>query len=152
MEKRWNPWAALRARPELELDLVALPAVVGGAVYAPQDNCAVILIDTALSRRDRKAALGHELVHHERGGGCPTNEAMPPQWDAVIRREELVVEAEVARRLVPADELRGMLTRMGASELGGASAADIAEHFDVPEDVAIAAVRQLGPSERGRPA
>lgn len=144
MEKRWNPWAALRGRPELELGLVELPAVVGGAIYAPQDSWAVILIDASLSRRERKAALGHELVHHERGGGCPTNEEMPPAWDVILRRDELQVEAEVARRLVPLDELQSFVERMALSELGGASASDIAEYFDVPEDVAISAVRQLG--------
>jgi len=150
VEERWNPWAALRARPDLEFGLAELPAVLGGAVYAPQpEGWAAIVIDRGLDQRRRRAALSHELVHHERGGGCPTDD-MPVQWAPVVRREENVVAAEVARRLVPREELRAFVERMTVSELGGASARDIAEHFDVPDEVAALAVHQLGP-EGGRP-
>ena len=41
------------------------------------------------------------------------------------------------------DELRCFVDRMTVSELGGASARDIAEHFDVPEEVAVVAARLL---------
>lgn len=106
------------------------------------EGWSAILIDRRATRRQRKALLSHELVHHERGGGCPSDD-MPEQWGAVVRREEHRVEVEVARRLVPLDELRAFLKRMTVSEMGGASARDIAEHFDVPEDVASLAARLL---------
>lgn len=143
MEKRWNPWAALRDQPELELALVDLPAIAGGAFYAPQpEGWAAILIDRRRSRRDRRALLAHELVHHERGGGCPTSD-MPSHWTVVARREEARVNIEVARRLVPLDELRAFLDRMSDSELAGATARDIADQFDVTEEIALLAVQQL---------
>lgn len=140
----WNPWRALRAREHITLDFETLPASTGGAFIATwPDGDVNIVLDPQLDRRERAAALAHELVHEERGGGC-TSVGMPPGWAAVVRRDERQVEAEVARRLVPGDELRAFVDRMTLSELGGATARDIAEHFDVPEEVAVLATRELG--------
>lgn len=139
----WHPWRELRRRDHLVLGFAVLPDELGGSVYWPRGGRAAVIIDPRLPQRERRAALAHELVHDERGGGCDAD-CMPPAWDAVVAREEGRVAAEVARRLVPDDELRAFLRRLTESELGGATARDIADHFDVPEEVASTAARLLG--------
>lgn len=142
----FNPWAELRDRQHIVFSLVALPAATGGAVYWPKDDRAAILIDPALTRRERRAALAHELVHDERGGGAECV-GMPATWDAVVTRAEAAVDNEVARRLVPADELH----RFCACQVeiaGHVGALEVAEHFDVPEGVAGRALRQMSNNEQ----
>lgn len=68
----------------------------------------------------------------------------------VARREEARVEATVARRLVPLDELaRYVERRLDLDE--GVTAPAVAEEFDTTERIAGAALRELaaGPT-RGR--
>ena len=144
----WNPWRALRERRHLEMRRVDLPDEVGGAVYWPTRDFVAVLIDKRLGRVERRCALAHELVHDERGGGVPS-EGMPPQWEAIRVKDEHAVDDEVARRLVPLDELASVVSAM--SDLGeGVEAWQVAEHFDVTEAVArralelLAAERQEG--------
>lgn len=133
----WQPWRALRERGHLVFRLAPLPQGVE-AIYWPRGARAAVIVDAALPRRVRKAALAHELVHDERGGGCDLMGA-PPGWSAVVAREELIVEAEVARRLVPAAPLARFCARM--VELGyGVTAEEVAEEFDVPDVVAARAL------------
>lgn len=87
--------------------------------------------------------LTHELVHDERGGGA-SFPGQPATWEAVVRREELRVDAEVARRLVPADELRARCAALGSVD--DADVAELADHFDVPEAVLRVALRALADS------
>lgn len=125
--ERWNPWRALCGAPELELALVPLPAKAGGGLYLPQPGGWVaILIDDSLGRRDRNAALAHELCHHELDGG-----------------KEAVVRRRVAERLVPLDELRAFIEARVSPELEGVTVREIADEFDVPESVARRAVDML---------
>lgn len=135
----WNPWRALRSRPHIVLRFAALPADTGGAVYWPRGARAAIVIDPALRRRERNAALAHELVHDERGGGAD-KEGMPASWSPVVVRDEAAVDREVARRLVPPEELAKFLEVMELLEVG-VTVYEVAEHFDVPEDVACEALR-----------
>ena len=135
----WNPWRALRSRTHIVFRLAPLPAETGGAIYWPRGSRAAIIIDPALSQVARRAALAHELVHDERGGGADL-EGMPGSWSAVVMRDEAAVNAEVARRLVPPAELAEFCRMMVALELP-VSALDVAEEFQVPEAVAALAMR-----------
>jgi hypothetical protein len=137
----WNPWKALRERRHLVFARALLPAATGGAVYARRQHRAAIVIDPRLDRRARNAALAHELVHDERGGGCEY-EGMLPTWHPVVSRDENRVQDEVARRLVPLQELQDLVGRR--ADLEGLVLWEIAEHFDVPEAVAARAVGLLG--------
>jgi hypothetical protein len=137
----WNPWRELRRRTHIVFRLAVLPDSAGGAVYWPRAGRAAIIIDPRLSRVDRNAALAHELVHDERGGGAD-HPGMPPSWAAVVARDEAAVDQEVARRLVPADELVKFCEVMVLLDLG-VTAHEVAEHFEVPPAVAAAALRDL---------
>jgi hypothetical protein len=137
----WHPWAELRRREHLVFALEALPEATGGAVYAQRGPRAAIVIDPTLGRRQRKAALAHELVHDERGGGCEY-EGMLPAWHPVVSRDENRVHDEVARRLVPLEELRAFCGHQ--AEVNDSVAAwQVAEYFDVPDAVGARALQLL---------
>lgn len=123
----WNPWRALRSREHITFRLASLAEWDLDAVYWQRGERAVIVIDPALTRVERNAALAHELVHDERGGGCA--------WPAMVHREEVGVDREVARRLVPLDELEEWARRRTEAELV-TTVHDVAEHFDTTEQLA----------------
>lgn len=118
-----------------------MAALAGGAAYYRSGGLAAIIIDPRLSRSERNAALAHELVHDERGGGAD-HPGMPASWAAVVARDEAAVDQEVARRLVPPAELARFCEVMALLDIG-VTAHEVAEHFDVPPAVAGAALRQL---------
>ncbi len=130
--ERWEPWRALRAAGDaVELRWGDLPDERGRFErYATLD---VIWLDASLSRRDRRAVLAHELIHRERGIGAP--DASP----ATMVREEAIVRAEVVRRLVPVAALQ----HIADAWPDGAMPREIADHFDVPQDLAEAAMVAL---------
>jgi hypothetical protein len=137
----WSPWRELRDRPHIEFTLGRLPHSTGGAVYWPERGWTAILLDRRLNQTERRCALAHELVHDERGGGVPIS-GMPDTWRPVAAREEGIVDNEVARRLVPLDQLR--LAVDDLADLGmGASPLDVALAFDVTPEVAERALRLL---------
>lgn len=133
MERGWNPWRALRARADIELVWADLPDGTRGAATRQGERVEIIL-DVALDRRQRRATLAHELVHLERGVMGPV--ATP----ATMELEEERVRRETARRLVPLDRLaRCPMVRSGE----GVTAGQVAECWDVPEEVATCALRLL---------
>lgn len=134
----WNPWAALRGRPHIIFRLDHIAAHGGGAIYARRGDRAVIVIDPALDRPARRAALAHELVHDERGGGAD-HPGMPEGWAAVVAGDERAVDRIVARRLVPATALANLVAQLVDVD-GGVTAGAVAEAFEVPEAVAITAL------------
>lgn len=136
-----NPWAELRRRPHLVFGRAPLPADVD-AVYWPRGDQAAVILDIELGRVERKAALAHELVHDERGGGVCL-EGMPEMYATIARREELRVGRIAARHLVPVDELRAFIAARVSPELEGVTLLEIAEEFDVTEAVARRAVELL---------
>lgn len=140
MGRRWDPWAELATRDHIVIGFDPCARVGGGAVYARRGAFAAIVIDPALDRRERRAALAHELVHDERGGGCD-HAAMGAPWRAVVSRDEARVDQIAATRLVPPDELRAFLLARGS--VGPVTLDDIAEEFDVPIQVAATAMRAL---------
>lgn len=152
----WDPWAALGARPHIELRFDEVARLLGGGLYASRAGRAVIAIDPDLVGPERTAALAHELVHDERrhgdGGGRAGWVVMSldgPEpigggvdgFEVLAAREEAIVGAIVADRLVPPDELDRLVD--GLVGLGlGVGVDDVVEAFGVPRAVARAALEQ----------
>lgn len=139
---RWNPWRALREREAIRFARLDLPAGVDGA-HAIRGEQRAIVVDRSLHRIERNAVLAHELIHDERGHCGP--DASPLE----VLKEERRVDGEVARRLVPFDELAEFVAaRLALDE--AVSVGDIAEHFEVPRSVAQRAARMAShPSVSG---
>jgi hypothetical protein len=133
---RWNAWAELRDRTHLELTWAYLTGHAG-IIRQLAAGRRQIVLDARLGRRDRHAVLAHELVHDERGVLFDDDTPL-----GVVRKEEAWVQAETVRRLVPLDELDG-LVRAHVTSGGTVSVHEVAEWFDVPDDVAADALRQL---------
>lgn len=127
-----NPWSILRERTHLVFALRRLPDGVEG-VYWPRDDRAAILLDDRLSQSQRRAVLLHELIHDERGGGSRAPHTA---------KDEMQVDREVARRLVPLAELQRLVDRLIDLD-EPVSAVDVMEEFDVPVDVANRALWML---------
>jgi hypothetical protein len=135
----WNPWAAARAHPRLE---IAFDDVPQGATWHRDEHGDRITIDVRATRRERRALLAHELIHAERGIGHPV--ATP----ATMEREEAIVRRETALRLVPLEELAELVRRL--DDIEPVTALLVGEEFDVPEPVAreaLFALRQRSPYE-----
>lgn len=129
----WNPWAALRALEEISVVFRRLPRGMRGCI-GQRGVSAVIVIDDRLGQLERNAVLAHELVHYERNGGA-WHAGQPPTWAAVVARDEAAVDDEVARRLIPPDELARYVD--GRVDLGDAVMPwEIADEFGVPERIA----------------
>ena len=131
---RWNPRAALAARTEIVLRRVALDGTLLGLCEIDDHGGTTVTLDVTLAGAERDAVLAHELVHAERGGGIDYVDA-PPGWGAVVAREERIVDLEVARRLVPAEEL-ARFARARASTGDAVTVDDVMDEWDVPEWVA----------------
>jgi hypothetical protein len=128
----WNPWAAARAVPHLEIWFADVP---DGATWHRDHVGDHSTIDAAAPRRQRRALLAHELVHVERGVGYPAATA------ATMEREEAIVRRVVAVRLVPLDALSELVARR--SDVEPITEVLVAEEFDVPEDIAREALLAL---------
>ncbi len=129
----WNPWRALRQRPDTAFAFAALGGPAGRWERDPDGD--VILIEATLGRRARRVALAHELVHAERGVGHPDASG------ATMSLEEERVRREVARRLVPSAALRRFVAARAG--VGPVEPDDVAEEFDVTPEVADLACRLL---------
>lgn len=129
----FNPWAWLRERPHIVLRWMRLPAGTRG-LYVDGDE-QVIVLDPSLGRVQRNATLCHEVIHAERG-------VTGARW-----LDERGIEDEVARRLVPPDELAQLVASI-CDDGTPVMAWEIAEAFDVPEAVAARACGLLK-RERG---
>jgi len=138
---RWNPQAELDEPDSPTVLVRVLPEGAGRAVYWRRGARAFVVLDPSLEGCERAAALGHELIHHERGGLCD-DVGMPAAWGAVVAREERAVNREVARRMVPVDELEEFV--VGMADLGlSAGPGEVAEQFDVAQWVAEVALELL---------
>lgn len=130
---RWNPWRALRRREQARLRFRSIHPSSGGGLVTVVNGQETIWLDHRLDRVERNAVLAHELIHLERGvpeAGCP---------DLLRDKEEALVRAETAQRLVPPDELQ--VWAETRAKLGPVTVVDICDEFGVPIDVAIEAVR-----------
>ena len=126
----WNPWRALRELEHARLGHVELPEGVEG-MLVPYSDHPVILLHENLTQVERNAALAHELVHLERGWPCRA------PW-----AEEERVHDEVARRLVPLDQLHRWVLERERSDLNVENW-EVADVWWVPEPVAERALRIL---------
>lgn len=130
---RFNPWAALRARPHLTFEYRFITC---RGLWTPHgDGTATITLDPRLTRRERRCVLTHELVHDERGIPFP---AGAPR--ALVEAEERWVRAETVRRLVPPDQLAALVERAP----GPLTVVDVADEFDVDWRTARAACARIG--------
>lgn len=136
---RWDPWLAAESRAHIDLRIAPLPHRLR-ALYWPRGERAAIIISPRLAPTERRAALAHELVHDERGGGAA---------EPFTAKDERSVVAEVARRLVPPDELARFVERQQRLG-GGVTALDVAEEFDTTPDVAAVALARLAAAKEHR--
>jgi hypothetical protein len=103
----YNPWRDLAERfPHVQVHIVDLPDDVLGEIHGSGE---VILLRRGTSTAQRRCTLTHELVHLDRG--LPDD--LTP-WQ--LAREERSVEAEAARRLIPAEALTKALRVAGSDE------------------------------------
>lgn len=121
----YHPWRELRGRPEIDVQWAALPLDVSALVEGTS-----ITIDSRLTQVQRRCSLLHELLHVERG--------VP---HGVDEREESLVEQEVARRLVPLEQLVDALRWSRHPR-------EVADHCWVTVDVILTRAEHLHPSER----
>lgn len=128
-----NPWAELRARADVALRWGHLPAEAGDGLVVDDGQQVTIWLSATAGRRERNAALAHELEHVRRG--VPPRDAP----DELVAKEEAIVRRITAQRLVPPAELRDFAR--SRSTVGPVTLHDIAEHFDVPIDIAEQAAR-----------
>jgi len=139
----WKPWKELARRGHISFRLDPnLPRSTGGAIYVREGDRALIVIAGWLDQRERKCALGHELIHDEAESSC-RHFGAPKLWDAVVAREEAQIDREAARRLVPRNELVAFLAREATMIDPAVTLADIAERFDVIERYADLAFSSL---------
>lgn len=139
--RRTNPWGEAEARPDVEVHLAPLPDECGGAAVQRRAGVAYILIDPMLSPVEQRCRLAHELVHLERGSSmrCAWS---PCTMDAVIVREEIYVDREVADWLVPLEQLAHVVDGMVRAGVD-VTAVAIAEEFMVTKPIARIALDQL---------
>jgi hypothetical protein len=138
-EDRFDPWRAAEHHDDLIVVLHPVAALMGGGLHTRRGGVGVIVVDPALGGPDRRAVLTHELVHHERGD--VDRAGVPPTWQAMVDREERAVDREVARRLVPPDELAALVAERAGLD-AGIGPAEVVDHFDVPPWVAVLALEQ----------
>lgn len=132
-------WRVLRDHPDIEFKVLDLPAGIK-AIYAQRGEDVAILVDKGLSPAERLAAVAHELIHHERGGGCHHPDA-PPLLHVATKREERRVELAVVEGMVDWPRLRRFVDQR--AEIGMVFPLDVAEEFDLALDVADLALRRL---------
>lgn len=133
---RWNPWRTLRDRSHITLVWVDdLPPTIRGA-WRTSGRRTEVFLNARLGRIERRAGLGHELVHDERGihlsPDCP---------QAVREKEEAIVRRLTAERFVPVSELLE-LVEAWVSVGEPVDAHLVAREFDVPADVAQTALER----------
>lgn len=133
--RRWHPWRELRDRPHITLAFDQIADRFGGGLYGRRGDQAAVVISPELDRAGRRCALGHELLHDERGVLAPDATA------ATMQIEERAVRREAARRLVPLDELERFVTTRATVDM--VTAELVADEFDVTITVASEAIRQL---------
>jgi hypothetical protein len=130
---RYNPWRDLRDNwPEVEVRIVPMAADLLGELRYP-----VITLRAGTSAAQRRCTLTHELVHLERGvRDCG-------RW---AEREEQLVHAEVARRLISLDLLAAAVREAG----GSSDPAVLATLLDVDRETVRVRLHLVTAAERTR--
>jgi len=106
----YNPWADLATNwPDVSVVLEPMSGTLLGELRYP-----VIALRAGTSAAQRRCTLAHEIVHLERG----VDDCGP--W---ADREELMIEREVAHRLIPLPRLIAAIQALGGREDHAALAA-----------------------------
>lgn len=145
----WDPWWEAECRVGLQVVVRRLPAELAPAIWYPYRGRRWVVLDDRLDGAGLRAALAHELVHDERGGGAD-GVGMPSAWAPVVDRDEAACNREVARRLVPATRLAAFCAERAAFG-SGVTPEHVGEEFEVPRWVAALALdglRARGPEPR----
>ncbi len=126
MDDHWEPWQALRARPEVELWFADLDGARG--LWTRRAGRDTVYLDASLGRRERRAVLAHELVHVERGIGHGSGATV-----LTMAKEERLVWDEAVRRLAPPS----VLDRIRRRAVDGSPVEEweVGEELDLPPDV-----------------
>lgn len=128
---RYDPWRELAANwPAVEVVIEPMTGSLLGELRYP-----IIALRAGTSAAQRRCTLTHELVHLERDTG---------ECGPFARREEAVVHAEVARRLVRGSDLIAAVRALGA----GRDLAALADALDVDRETLMLRLDQLTPAER----
>ncbi len=119
------------------LDSDDLPAGVGALCGRDGDD-EWIVVRPGLTRAEWREAVGHEVIHLERGPLIDSLVRHPSAatWSVVVAREERAVDAVLAGRLIPAGELAEWLRGRD-----GVTAADIAGEFEVTRGLVVRHLR-----------
>lgn len=134
----WNPWRVLRARTHLELGWSWFN-VGRGRIEQLAGGRRRITLQADLGRRLRSQVLGHELVHDELDLLWPPDAPLP-----LVEKGERLVERINAERTIPIGALEGFVRRRVDSDLP-VTALDVAEEFDVTEELAGLALTLIAP-------
>jgi hypothetical protein len=128
---RYDPWRDLRENwPEVQVVIKPMRGRLLGELRYP-----VIALRADTTAAQRRCTLAHEIVHLERG----VTDCGP--W---AEREERLVEAEAARRLIPTEALLDAVRSCGGAHDIGA----LADVLEVDLDTLEARLRQVTPRER----
>lgn len=127
--------------PEIRVVEHPTARLLGGGYAAIVDDNAFIVIDPDLTGPQRQWVIAHESAHLRRGI-LTTSPDMPATWNAVVRKEEHLVDLDVAHTLVDPAELRTLVTALlAAGEPVTATA--VAAELGIAEPLATLALRQL---------
>ncbi|MGX7681080.1 hypothetical protein ACSMXN_19500 [Jatrophihabitans sp. DSM 45814] len=110
-QRRYDPWRDLRQNWP-DVDLIVEP-MEGDLLGEVRDGGRTIALRAGTSTGQRRCTLTHEIVHLERG----LFECGPFE-----QREEQLVHAEVAHRLIPVDVLAEAIRFLGGDGDSGALA------------------------------
>jgi hypothetical protein len=102
-----------------------------------RDNGSVIALRADTSLAQRRCTLAHELIHLERG---------VVECGIWLGREELLVHAEAARRLVSLDALCRALRSLGSAE----HLSELSHALDVDSETLELRLARLDRTERAR--
>jgi hypothetical protein len=129
----YDPWDDLAARwPQVQVVIEPMPPGLLGELRYP-----VIALRAGTTAGQRRCTLTHEIVHLERG----VRDCGP--WAA---REELAVEAAVARRLIAPLALAAAVRDFGGTE----DLAPLAASLGVDRQTLLLRLRMISPAERAR--
>jgi hypothetical protein len=127
-------------QPPAEVVWNRVARLAGGGMAIWDGPHRYIVVDPDLHGAQRRCVIEHERIHLQRGQ--PTDRpGSPPGWAAVVAREEHLVDQCVAKRLVCPTQLAELRRQAEAS--GPMTAAEVADHLEVTEEVARIAMRYL---------
>lgn len=115
--------------------------LTGGGYVAIVDGRAFVVVDPDVSGPLRQWVIAHETAHLRRGVSAYTPD-QPPQWQAVIAREEQLVDREAAGSLIGTDELSAAVEALVTAGEPVTPKA-VAAAMEVAEPVARIALDQL---------